>query len=60
MRGEVPRFQSTGQHLADLLDDGHVHPLGTGKVENGSDRGEAFGGLLHLLDDVRDAVTLAE
>lgn len=60
MGSHVPRIQRTGQYLSHLFDDGHLDPLGACQLEDGTHRSEALRRLLHLFDDVVEAVSLAE
>src|ERR1700704_1034195 len=60
MRGDVLRFERTGEYLADLPHDGHLDSARLRQRQDGRDRGETFSGLVHLLHHIRETVALAE
>ena len=60
MRRDLPRVHRPIEHAFDLLDDGHLDAGLAGQLQHRRHRGEAFGGLFHLLDHVLEAVALPE
>jgi hypothetical protein len=60
MRCDVPRIERTGEDLAHLTHDRHLHSASLRKAQDGRDGGETLRRLVHLFDHVVEAVALAE
>ena len=56
----VSGIERTGENLTYLLDDGHIDVFTLGQSQNRCHRCKPFSGLLHLLDDIGEAVALTQ